>query len=114
MGATSSPLLPGPACQWQRPTGTGPHRLPSRVTPVTVLPAKGSDPQAAVHTADATGPPPAPALQVHDDSRTYRQVLVQNVFKNPFMWIISVFFFSSRRRHTRFDCDWSSDVCSSD
>src|SRR5712691_10444302 len=24
------------------------------------------------------------------------------------------FFFSSRIRHTRFDCDWSSDVCSSD
>src|SRR2546430_8315355 len=24
------------------------------------------------------------------------------------------FFFSSRSRHTRFDCDWSSDVCSSD
>src|SRR2546430_7991420 len=24
------------------------------------------------------------------------------------------FFFSSRRRHTCFDCDWSSDVCSSD
>src|SRR2546430_16364052 len=24
------------------------------------------------------------------------------------------FFFSSRGRHTRFDCDWSSDVCSSD
>src|SRR2546427_8343193 len=24
------------------------------------------------------------------------------------------FFFSSRRRHTRFDCDWSSYVCSSD
>src|SRR5438270_9847654 len=28
-----------------------------------------------------------------------------------FVWF---FFFSSRRRHTRFDCDWSSDVCSSD
>src|SRR2546430_12747311 len=27
---------------------------------------------------------------------------------------VNVFFFSSRRRHTRFDCDWSSDVCSSD
>src|SRR3989475_10443744 len=27
---------------------------------------------------------------------------------------VKVFFFSSRRRHTRFDCDWSSDVCSSD
>src|SRR2546430_13655911 len=24
------------------------------------------------------------------------------------------FFFPSRRRHTIFDCDWSSDVCSSD
>src|SRR5690242_21254054 len=27
------------------------------------------------------------------------------------MWF---FFFSSRRRHTRLTCDWSSDVCSSD
>src|SRR5689334_23629148 len=24
------------------------------------------------------------------------------------------FFFSSRRRHTRWNCDWGSDVCSSD
>src|SRR5256886_12438947 len=23
-------------------------------------------------------------------------------------------FFTGRRRHTRFDCDWSSDLCSSD
>src|SRR5438034_5797576 len=28
--------------------------------------------------------------------------------------MINVFFFSSRRRHTRSLCDWSSDVCSSD
>src|SRR5256886_10232412 len=28
--------------------------------------------------------------------------------------VVMLFFFSSRRRHTRFDCDWSSDVCSSD
>src|SRR2546430_17435213 len=27
---------------------------------------------------------------------------------------LTFLFFSSRRRHTRFDCDWSSDVCSSD
>src|SRR5256886_10583143 len=27
---------------------------------------------------------------------------------------VEILFFSSRRRHTRFDCDWSSDVCSSD
>src|SRR5256886_15397091 len=28
--------------------------------------------------------------------------------------LVKLFFFSSRRRHTIFDCDWSSDVCSSD
>src|SRR5438309_2493854 len=28
--------------------------------------------------------------------------------------ILLFFFFSSRRRHTRWNCDWSSDVCSSD
>src|SRR5688572_24857075 len=31
-----------------------------------------------------------------------------------FFFFYFFFFFSSRRRHTRFDCDWSSDVCSSD
>src|SRR5256712_12682902 len=30
------------------------------------------------------------------------------------MNVCSFFFFSSRRRHTRSDRDWSSDVCSSD
>src|SRR6266480_6308961 len=29
-------------------------------------------------------------------------------------FFILCFFFSSRRRHTRLTCDWSSDVCSSD
>src|SRR5579862_8457607 len=29
-------------------------------------------------------------------------------------WYFLCFFFSSRRRHTRWNCDWSSDVCSSD
>src|SRR5207237_2430918 len=28
--------------------------------------------------------------------------------------LLPEFFFSSRRRHTRFKCDWSSDMCSSD
>src|SRR6267142_5125510 len=28
--------------------------------------------------------------------------------------VLSLFFFSSRRRHTSLTCDWSSDVCSSD
>src|SRR5256885_5689429 len=31
------------------------------------------------------------------------------------LWcVLFVFFFSSRRRHTRLQGDWSSDVCSSD
>src|SRR6267142_3065325 len=30
------------------------------------------------------------------------------------MYFVCFFFFSSRRRHTRLTCDWSSDVCSSD
>src|SRR6266480_8093511 len=30
------------------------------------------------------------------------------------MGLFVFFFFSSRRRHTRLTCDWSSDVCSSD
>src|SRR5699024_12059536 len=30
------------------------------------------------------------------------------------VYIVSLFFFSSRRRHTRSKRDWSSDVCSSD
>src|SRR5947207_11634912 len=39
--------------------------------------------------------------------------------RRPFLVLIAVcsfvfFFFSSRRRHTRSLCDWSSDVCSSD
>src|SRR5690606_39916597 len=31
-----------------------------------------------------------------------------------YLFIFVDFFFSSRRRHTRFSRDWSSDVCSSD
>src|SRR5256886_13422952 len=42
----------------------------------------------------------------------------QSKSRSPLIpWIIVrlwQFFCSSRRRHTRFDCDWSSDVCSSD
>src|SRR5438105_15771724 len=30
------------------------------------------------------------------------------------LWLATIFFFSSRRRHTRSTRDWSSDVCSSD
>src|SRR2546430_4019975 len=40
----------------------------------------------------------------------HRLLFFSTLLTCPFFF----FFFSSRRRHTRFDCDWSSDVCSSD
>src|SRR5206468_8520329 len=43
-------------------------------------------------------------------------VILYNLFTNldcSFKYL-NFFFFSSRRRHTRSDRDWSSDVCSSD
>src|SRR5689334_24204861 len=36
------------------------------------------------------------------------------VFCMSVFCVMFFFFFSSRRRHTRWNCDWSSDVCSSD
>src|SRR5256886_8198647 len=42
-----------------------------------------------------------------------RLEVITHMMSNTVLYL-SCFFFSSRRRHTRFDCDWSSDVCSSD
>src|SRR2546430_3767947 len=54
---------------------------------------------------------------VRDDFVTYRNRItrtsVVELNTHPSLFLI-FFFFSSRRRHTRLDCDWSSDVCSSD
>src|SRR5438309_2991353 len=36
------------------------------------------------------------------------------VSRMKYILFVFYFFFSSRRRHTRWNCDWSSDVCSSD
>src|SRR2546430_5436120 len=41
-------------------------------------------------------------------------VYLSSLVLNIILRFMFFFFFSSRRRHTRFDCDWSSDVCSSD
>src|SRR2546430_13237112 len=41
-------------------------------------------------------------------------MLVGSLLLGMLTVVAGCFFFSSRRRHTRFDCDWSSDVCSSD
>src|SRR3712207_6316514 len=40
---------------------------------------------------------------------------VNNSIRDPGTWgVVYIVFFSSRRRHTRYWRDWSSDVCSSD
>src|SRR5256885_9934867 len=41
-------------------------------------------------------------------------VLLPEVFSREYWRWCAWFFFSSRRRHTRLQGDWSSDVCSSD
>src|SRR2546430_7016783 len=56
-----------------------------------------------LHVGESGTPPDA---EVGDETDVERQACVR-------LGRIG-FFFSSRRRHTRFDCDWSSDVCSSD
>src|SRR5690348_8065110 len=60
------------------------------------------------------------------DARTIVQTLAENGTKSkdpdvltsagriPCRQVSGLFFFSSRRRHTRWTGDWSSDVCSSD
>src|SRR5688572_17258252 len=47
--------------------------------------------------------------EAHKLSDRERDLVLKTVVEEA-----GAFFFSSRRRHTRFDCDWSSDVCSSD
>src|SRR5690242_8265875 len=53
-------------------------------------------------------------------ARDTSHVLIVSIFRSVSLYIkrhslcIIFFFFSSRRRHTRLTCDWSSDVCSSD
>src|SRR5256886_10468955 len=51
-------------------------------------------------------------MTIYIDIQTYS--CPQEVREMDIAFLDVFFFFSSRRRHTRFDCDWSSDVCSSD
>src|SRR5436309_984322 len=68
----------------------------------------------------ATAPGTLPAPSPQGGRRTGRQCMTRSGAGAPppdgwtarVSW--AVFFFSSRRRHTRFSRDWSSDVCSSD
>src|SRR5689334_24403137 len=47
-------------------------------------------------------------------SREFFKIWIFVIFMFVIFFFWFFFFFSSRRRHTRWNCDWSSDVCSSD
>src|SRR5256885_5417284 len=55
---------------------------------------------------------------IHSDARCVRVRLFSSsslhLFYCSHSCLLVFFFFSSRRRHTRLQGDWSSDVCSSD
>src|SRR5689334_3924626 len=55
----------------------------------------------------------APAAIAEALARLARGELVSGR-STEFLLDLLEFFFSSRRRHTSWNCDWSSDVCSSD
>src|SRR5689334_23577661 len=52
-------------------------------------------------------------LEYDVDSYGILFILLFIIFFIHYLFVF-FFFFSSRRRHTRWNCDWSSDVCSSD
>src|SRR6266571_162232 len=56
-------------------------------------------------------------VEGHCDERgtnEYNMALGERRANAAKQYLTTAFFFSSRRRHTRLTCDWSSDVCSSD
>lgn len=55
-----------------------------------INPATPDAPAVERTSADPSAPPPLPDNPADEDGRTYRQVIVQNIFLNPYMWIISV------------------------
>src|SRR5260221_7339647 len=50
-----------------------------------------------------------PRIKINYVYMLFSELLIRTIVDN-----FDFFFFSSRRRHTRSLCDWSSDVCSSD
>src|SRR3989440_492578 len=79
---------------------------------VVVLWSRTAEPHGGTRTHLAAGrrtdPHPRQAVSYEPHSRHARYAGVIALV------LASFFFFSSRRRHTRSDRDWSSDVCSSD
>src|SRR5688572_12370794 len=49
-----------------------------------------------------------------DRARSDGRIRLRSLDMKNYKPDLAAFFFSSSRRHTSFDCDWSSDVCSSD
>src|SRR5439155_25781340 len=73
-----------------------------------LLPGASVELTVAVSAASAPGSTPRPVG--YGEALRRRRGVVDGVDRDA----AEVFFFSSRRRHTRWPRDWSSDVCSSD
>src|SRR2546421_9020829 len=75
--------------------------------------AETRKPRIANVTAGLSGPAikPIALRMVYDASKA---VKIPVIGMGGISTAVDIFFFSSRRRHTRSDRDWSSDVCSSD
>src|SRR6266571_6918790 len=77
-------------------------------------------PRLAVESTKGRLPVPPAELSCRTRLETrFTRMLGLPTFSNAFLHssafkVCLGFFFSSRRRHTRLTCDWSSDVCSSD
>src|SRR5688572_9471904 len=91
-------------------------RVGTRVLCVLLADVSGKGTSAALYMAELKGLMLSPS-QIHQSPRqlliAVNRIIAENLDTRSFI-TMTYFFFSSRRRHTRFDCDWSSDVCSSD
>src|SRR6266480_6103510 len=78
------------------------------------LPAVSPEINTALHVLDQQGNPVNLITVSHACAQTYLEYTpIDRLIYNG-LDLDVIFFFSSRRRHTRLTCDWSSDVCSSD
>src|SRR5690606_39501037 len=70
--------------------------------------------QTVPNVCDLVGPDQIAGLIQNTSLRWVKNSQINALAKDRLRFVFQHFFFSSRRRHTRFSRDWSSDVCSSD
>src|SRR5262245_24022725 len=116
------PLLPGDASAGAAATPDGMHSLATALT-TRLAPTDGPRPLHVivdVHELDATSAAVVAQALAGERVAVLASARTGAAVPDVLMayWrsgrAVAIFFFSSRRRHTRCLSDWSSDVCSSD